>query len=75
MPGRADTDAIEAFVSNQNVGAFTHAIDEDGAIWSEFGVTSQPAFAFIDDDGTITVINGAMGFDGISAEVEKLQAS
>ena len=75
MPGRAEVDAIEAFVSNQGVDAFDHAIDEDGSIWSELGVRSQPSFAFINDDGTITVMNGAMGLDGIIAEVEKLQAS
>ncbi len=59
------------FVDETGVGAFDHWIDTDGAIWAELGVFDQPAFAFINDDGTVEVNVGALGEEGLT---ERLQA-
>jgi hypothetical protein len=75
MAGKAEQAAMEAFVDNLGVDAFPHAIDGDGSIWAQFDVVSQPAFAFIDDDGTITVHNGGLGIDGLSSRIEELTAT
>lgn len=75
MAGRADQGDMENFISNLGVGTIPHTIDEDGAIWAQFGIRSQPAFVFINDDGTMTVHNGALGADGIAEGIEQLQSS
>jgi len=74
MAGRAEQDAMEAFVADLGVDAFPHTIDDDGSIWASFDVSTQPAFAFIDDDGTITVHNGRLGVDGLTERIDELTA-
>ena len=54
---------------------FPHITDEDTAIWADFGVTSQPAFAFIDDDGSVEVSISSFGEDGLTAKAEALAAT
>ena len=54
---------------------FDHLVDLDGQIWREFGITSQPAFTFINDDGTIDSRPGAMGLESLTAAVEDLIAT
>ena len=75
MAGKSEQAAMEAFVEQFGVGAFPHVIDDDGSLWAEFDVSSQPAFAFIDDDGTITVHNGPLGAEELTARVEELRAT
>ncbi len=75
MAGKAEQDAMEAFITNLNVGSFPHTVDDDGVLWATFDIRSQPAFAFINDDGTVTTFNGAMGLEALTAEIEKLKAS
>ncbi len=57
------------------VGGFEHIIDTEGVIWSDYGVVSQPSFAFINDDGTVDTRIGAMGLDGITEAVEALRST
>lgn len=75
MSGKADQSAMEAFVTDRGVDAFPHLIDEDGSLWEQFEVTSQPAFVFIDDDGTMTLHRGALGPEGLATQIEALTAS
>ena len=74
MAGKSQQAAMEAFVAEHGVDAFPHTIDDDGSIWERFDVRLQPAFAFIDDDGTITLHRGALGTEGIASQIEALQA-
>jgi thiol-disulfide isomerase/thioredoxin len=72
VAGRGEVDEMEVFVDDTGTGAITHVVDDDGSIWAAYGVTSQPAFAFIDADGAVTdVVVGAMGE---AALVEQAQA-
>ena len=75
MAGRSDQGDMEDFISNLDVGTFPHTIDEDGSIWEQFGIRSQPSFVFINDDGTASVHNGGLGIDGLTAAIEQLQSS
>lgn len=75
MPGKDDTEPINEFVSTLGVEGFPHAIDADGSLWELYGVTSQPAFAFINDDGTIETHVGALGEAGLMERIEALAAS
>ena len=74
MAGRSDTAAMEAFVSDLGVTGFPHVVDDDGTLWAQFDVLTQPAFAFIDNDGTITVHTGALGADALANQLEELLA-
>lgn len=75
MPGKSDVADMEAFVADYGVSGFEHAIDETGDLWRTVGVTSQPSFAFINDDGTIETHRGALGLSALSDRVEALKAS
>lgn len=44
-------------------------------MWSAFDVSSQPAFVFINDDGTIAAETGPLGDSGIDQYMEELIAS
>ncbi|MDZ7679634.1 MAG: redoxin domain-containing protein [Acidimicrobiales bacterium] len=61
VPGRGQVNAMEQFVDDTGTGALEHVVDDDGSIWTAFGVYGQPAFAFIDDTGQIEVFVGTLG--------------
>lgn len=71
VAGRDDLSAIQGFIDNRGVDAFPHIADETGEIWATFDVRSQPAFVFIDDDGTIADGTGSLSEAGI---IERLDA-
>jgi thiol-disulfide isomerase/thioredoxin len=53
---RADVGAMQDFVSKYNLN-FTNINDASGAIWAKFGVPWQPAYVFIQPDGSSTFVN------------------
>jgi len=55
-----EVSAMQQFVDTYPVGGFTHLADTDGAVWAKFGVTYQPAYAFVDADGGIDVVKASM---------------
>lgn len=61
-------------MTNFNVDGFDHVSDVDGDVWLEYGVAGQPAFAFINDDGTVEMHLGGLGLDGIRERAEALIA-
>ena len=44
-------------------------------VWEAFGVTSQPAWAFVNDDGTIEVHKGSLGEARLNERIDALIAS
>lgn len=75
VAGRDDLRDMEEFVSETGVDGFDHIADEDSEIWTTFGVTSQPAFVFIDDDGSTEMLISSLGLDGLTERVEALAAA
>ena len=71
VAGRDEVPAMEGFVSDTGTGGLTHVVDADGSIWSSYEVFAQPAYAFIDDSGTVEVFVGALGEDAL---VERMNA-
>jgi len=75
VPGKSDQAGMEKFVSDYGLSDMTQIVDPDGGLWSAFGVPSQPAFALINDDGTITTIQGSLALSGIVDAAKELAAS
>ena len=71
VPGHDSDDAHEAFVEEHGLGEITHVVDEDGSLWGRFGITYQPAWVFVDDDGSSQVVAGGL-YDELDARVQDL---
>jgi peroxiredoxin len=50
--------AMQNFVAKYQLGFFPHLADVNASVWRHFGVTAQPAFAFVSIDGSVEVKNG-----------------
>lgn len=61
VASRGGVAEMEGFVADTGTDGLTHLADESGRIWSDFGVVTQPAYAFIDDDGAVDLVVGALG--------------
>ena len=75
VASRDTIEQIEAFVADTGVDTFPHAADIDGDVWEFYGIGSQPAFVFINDDGTFDTRLGSLDEDGLTVRVEQLLAS
>ncbi|NCG23902.1 MAG: redoxin domain-containing protein [Actinobacteria bacterium] len=75
VASRDDLPPMRQFVTDTGVDAFPHIADVSGEIWEAFGVTSQPSLAFINDDGTVEIVIGAIGVDGLVERMTALVAS
>ena len=75
VASRDTIEQIEAFVADTGVDTFPHAADVDGDVWDFYGIGSQPAFVFINDDGTFDTRLGSLDEDGLTERVEQLLAS
>ena len=71
VAGRGEASEMKGFVSDTGTGGLTHVVDDDGSIWSSYDVFAQPAYAFIDDSGSVEVFVGALGEDAL---VERMNA-
>jgi thiol-disulfide isomerase/thioredoxin len=60
VAGLDQVPAMQQFVAKYPVKGFTNLADTDGSVWAKFGVTRQPAFAFIRADGGIDVVKGGL---------------
>ena len=75
IAGRDELDAIVAFVDDLGVSDFPHAVDSTGEIWRAYGISNQPSFFFINDDGAAEGFVGAMGVEGMSERIDILLAT
>ncbi len=57
VASRDNVAAMKQFTKRYSL-KFTQINDADGAVWARFGVTAQPAMAFISADGTIEMVRG-----------------
>lgn len=75
VAGLSDAAQAKVFIEEHGVGGFSHVYDTDGSIWQSFGVTGQPAFAWVNDDGTVTVKQGGIGKWDVLKKAQELAAS
>lgn len=52
--------AMQGFVDRYDLKSFQHLADTESAVWKRFGVTAQPAYAFVDKDGTVEVVTSQL---------------
>ena len=72
VAGRDSEDAVQNFIVNRGLAAFTHLYDEELEIWRGFGIPDQPAWVLINGDGAVQVIVRQLGVDGITDAVMAL---
>ena len=72
VPGRDDTGPMEAFVEEFGLGSFPHAVDENGSLWAMFGVSYQPAWAFVSAEGDVEVVPTALGREELERRLDGL---
>ncbi len=68
-----DTDErIRAFVDEIGLHNMLTVVDDDNALWARFGIRVQPAWVFVDGDGTIDIVVGALHGDALEQRLEGL---
>ncbi len=75
VAGRDSVEEMLTFVNDTGVNGFSHIADADGEVWGTYGVTSQPAFVFINDDGSAELLVSSLGLEGLTERVEALVRS
>jgi hypothetical protein len=70
VPGLAGEASMRSFVADTATDGLTHVPDEDGEIWTRFGVTAQRTYVYINDDGTWRT----SGYGSLQSDVEALIA-
>lgn len=74
VAGRGQVADMERFVEETGTGGFTHVVDGDGSIWSQFEVIDQPAFAFIGADGEVDDVHiGPLGAERLTERFTTLR--
>lgn len=71
VPGHDSDDAHAAFVEEHGLADLVHAIDDDGSLWAQYGISYQPAWVFINQDGEMTVHAGGL-YDELEARLQAL---
>jgi thiol-disulfide isomerase/thioredoxin len=77
IAGRSDSiPEMEEFLDWTGTGTdnAVHVADVDGSIWEGFGVALQPAFYFVNQDGTARRAGSGLTEEDLMAEVEILQS-
>lgn len=72
VAGLGETADMRDFVEEYDVDSFAHLADLDGALWQRFGVVQQPAYAFVDATGTVEVVRGELGDEGLAQHLDTL---
>ena len=65
--------AMADFVQRYDLGSFPHIADTDATVWKRFGVTYQPAYAFIGSDGTVETVTDQLEAEELTARVGALR--
>ncbi|MFC4126324.1 redoxin domain-containing protein [Nocardia rhizosphaerae] len=64
--------AMRAFVGDYDLGFFPNLADVDGQVWQKFGVTAQPAYAFVGADGEVEVWRGTLDEAELASRIAQL---
>jgi hypothetical protein len=62
---------MQEFVERHGL-TFPNVVDDDGSLFSGFGVISQPGWAFYDGAGNLDVQLGALGGSDLDRRIQAL---
>ena len=74
VAGQDSLSAMRTFVEQTKAGDITHLADVNGTLWRDYGVSVQPAFAFISRDGKAQLTVGSLDERTLRAKVGELAA-
>lgn len=60
------------FVQRHGLEGMPQAVDVDGTLWSRYGVSYQPAWVFINQDGDVRVHAGALAGPALDEAIADL---
>lgn len=69
---REEPRALHEFADKYGVDGFTELVDTDATVWAKFGVTHQPAYAFVSKTGDIDVVKDSLSESDLSQRVHAL---
>lgn len=64
--------AMQQFVQRYDLKSFQHVADVDSAVWKRFGVTAQPAYAFVDTSGKVEVVASQLSEQDLKQRLDRL---
>jgi peroxiredoxin len=64
--------ALKEFVDKYHLDGFTELADTDATVWTKFGVTHQPAYAFIGKDGKVEVVKDTLSESDLTERIHAL---
>ncbi|WP_223165653.1 redoxin domain-containing protein [Lentzea indica] len=64
--------AMQQFVQRYDLKSFQHVADVDSAVWKRFGVTAQPAYAFVDTTGKVEVVASQLSEQDLRQRLDRL---
>jgi thiol-disulfide isomerase/thioredoxin len=74
IAGRDDVPEMRKFVDQEKLGFFPHVVDADGELWTSFGITGQPGYAFVGEDGKVEVVPASLTKEDLVAKTTELTA-
>ena len=74
IAGRDDVPEMKKFVAQEKLGFFPHVVDADGELWTSFGITGQPGYAFVGEDGKVEVVPASLTKEDLVAKTTELAA-
>lgn len=72
VAGNSDLAEARAFENKYNLDDVENISDDTGEIWQRFGVTKQPAYAFLDANGTLDVVTEPLSEQDLKDRVNQL---
>lgn len=75
VSARDELPAMKDFVTDYQLGGFAHLNDADAAVWQRFGITYQPAYAFVAKDGSVEVVKDRLSDQELAAKIAELTRS
>lgn len=70
MAGGGSTSEYASFVDEFGLGAMPHVTDD--SLWARFGVSAQPAWLFVNQDGRSRLLVTMLGESRIGDEIDNL---
>ncbi len=73
IASRGDLGQVEEFIERYSVTGLPHVFDEQGDVWRQYKISSQPAWVFTDSNGNQERVIGALSDSEIRKKLEDLQ--